>query len=463
MTISNPANGSAANGRAPGGVNVIIPMGGLGARFAKAGYIPPKPLIPIFGRPMLSWLVTNLRFAPGDVLYVALQQAVDDTYDIGGFLQREFEQAATPYAAEDCDGDGGNNKPETMFVVPPVEIVHLHGLTEGAAETLYKVTGACTTTTATNGDEDANGNGADGEKHTTNGDNDSDNIKSKGIPQDRLHLKTISLDCDTIYFSDVLSKFRALPDGVGCSMYFSDPTAKEKPIFSYIALDDAGHVTAIKEKVAISTNANTGAYGFPSAGAFNTAFESMRRRGDSVSKQLGEFYTSGVIADMVSAGVRFKGLFVNHFECVGTPDQLVAFFHKTAQGHRVVTQRQWLLLQQEGEDTEDGGDKNSGEKKIPVVKTKVWLDVDTLLQEGKGEKLGETNVDEQVMQLLGDDKRKVVEQARAGALMDVGFSASSVDGTSAQLATAQERAVAKTYRRLVSADSDLQKELGWYV
>lgn len=34
--------------------------------------------------------------------------------------------------------------------------------------------------------------------------------------------KTISLDCDTIYFTDVLGSFRACASGCGCSFYFQD-------------------------------------------------------------------------------------------------------------------------------------------------------------------------------------------------------------------------------------------------
>lgn len=34
--------------------------------------------------------------------------------------------------------------------------------------------------------------------------------------------KSISLDCDTIYFSDVLGAFRTCADGCGCSFYFED-------------------------------------------------------------------------------------------------------------------------------------------------------------------------------------------------------------------------------------------------
>lgn len=69
------------------------------------------------------------------------------------------------------------------------------------------------------------------------------------------------MDCDTIYFSDVLSKFRALPSGIGASFYFKDerPEYEANPIFSYIELQGPGdEITNIKEKVPISNNANTG-------------------------------------------------------------------------------------------------------------------------------------------------------------------------------------------------------------
>lgn len=39
---------------------VVVPMAGLGARFASAGYTTPKPLIPVLGRPMYAWAVESL-------------------------------------------------------------------------------------------------------------------------------------------------------------------------------------------------------------------------------------------------------------------------------------------------------------------------------------------------------------------------------------------------------------------
>lgn len=41
-------------------LNIVIPMAGLGSRFAKAGYTTPKPLINVGGKPMIQWVVENI-------------------------------------------------------------------------------------------------------------------------------------------------------------------------------------------------------------------------------------------------------------------------------------------------------------------------------------------------------------------------------------------------------------------
>ena len=42
-------------------LNIVIPMAGRGSRFADAGYIDPKPLIPVHGKPMIKVVVENLK------------------------------------------------------------------------------------------------------------------------------------------------------------------------------------------------------------------------------------------------------------------------------------------------------------------------------------------------------------------------------------------------------------------
>jgi dTDP-glucose pyrophosphorylase len=42
-------------------LQIVIPMAGRGSRFANAGFKTPKPLIPLGGRPMIQWVIDNIR------------------------------------------------------------------------------------------------------------------------------------------------------------------------------------------------------------------------------------------------------------------------------------------------------------------------------------------------------------------------------------------------------------------
>lgn len=42
-------------------LSIVVPMAGLGSRFAEAGYQDPKPLIPVHGIPMIEVVINNLR------------------------------------------------------------------------------------------------------------------------------------------------------------------------------------------------------------------------------------------------------------------------------------------------------------------------------------------------------------------------------------------------------------------
>ena len=41
-------------------LNIVIPMAGRGSRFAKAGYVNPKPLIDIYGHAMIEYVTKNI-------------------------------------------------------------------------------------------------------------------------------------------------------------------------------------------------------------------------------------------------------------------------------------------------------------------------------------------------------------------------------------------------------------------
>lgn len=74
----------------PEPLNVIIPMGGIGQRFAKAGYRHPKPLINIVGKPMLCWLIENLNFTKSDTLWLAVNDEIEDEFHIGHTVRQWF-------------------------------------------------------------------------------------------------------------------------------------------------------------------------------------------------------------------------------------------------------------------------------------------------------------------------------------------------------------------------------------
>lgn len=42
-------------------LNIVIPMAGRGSRFVKAGYELPKPLIDIYGHPMIEYVTENIK------------------------------------------------------------------------------------------------------------------------------------------------------------------------------------------------------------------------------------------------------------------------------------------------------------------------------------------------------------------------------------------------------------------
>lgn len=74
-----------------------------------------------------------------------------------------------------------------------------------------------------------------------------------------------------------------------------------------VETDHRNRIVQIKEKVAISRNANTGAYVFPDG------FE-LRNRCAAFLDQpleqlaLGEYYTSSLISDMIASGITFLAL-----------------------------------------------------------------------------------------------------------------------------------------------------------
>ncbi len=61
-------------------LTIVLPIAGRGSRFAEAGYVEPKPLIPIFGTPMIALVVANVRPSrPHRFVFVAQQEHLEGT------------------------------------------------------------------------------------------------------------------------------------------------------------------------------------------------------------------------------------------------------------------------------------------------------------------------------------------------------------------------------------------------
>jgi len=90
-------------------LNIVIPIAGRGSRFVEAGYVLPKPLIPVHGMPMIEVVVRNVRpSGPHRFIFVALQTHLEHL-GMADTLRR---------------------------IAPHCQIIPVRGVTEGAACTV---------------------------------------------------------------------------------------------------------------------------------------------------------------------------------------------------------------------------------------------------------------------------------------------------------------------------------------
>ena len=135
--------------------------------------------------------------------------------------------------------------------------------------------------------------------------------------EEELNDNVLLLDCDTFYNDDIVAGYKSAPTK-NAIFYFN--STDSNPIYSYINLDGIT-VTDIKEKIKISDNANTGAYGFESGAELK----------QYCSKILGldkEVYISCVYEEMLKDSKTIVGSKIDSFNCVGTPLQLKTYCNK---------------------------------------------------------------------------------------------------------------------------------------
>ena len=245
-------------------LNVLIPMGGGGGAFAEAGYSVPKPLIKIVGRAMLLHLLDSLKLRLGDVVWLVVPTALYAQYESSLDLAHEF--------------------PDT-----DIRVITFDMKTRGAVETCF--------------------------------------VGLQHMSETELNRRVVCLDCDTLYFSDVLGLFRALPKEQGACFYFVDRGTRA--MYSYLRVGANDQVKEVREKNAISRMANVGAYGFPTARALRSYIQSVL---DAPDRTMETYYLSNIINKMIKDAFDFKALSAEQCRQCGTPEQLEEFMSEVAAG-----------------------------------------------------------------------------------------------------------------------------------
>eukprot|EP00756_Hemistasia_phaeocysticola_P037061 Hpha_TRINITY_DN16676_c3_g2::TRINITY_DN16676_c3_g2_i1::g.182879::m.182879 len=252
-------------------LNVVIPLGGVGSRFQKEGFLTrPKPFVRVQGKEMLLWVIDNMRLRHDDTLTLVFNPA---WMSMNVFMQ---EIAAS--------------------VSPQIRLVELPGPTRGAAETVL--------------------------------------IGLQAQPPEVRRRPTLLADGDTFYDptrADVVNLFRnQAARGNGAVFVFHD--TNPKPIYSYCRVDSpqAMQIVEIREKVKISDYANSGVYCFPNGDQLaEQCAKLIAEKSTQLSQDgVGEFYTSGVIAAMIRDRVApFRAIVLptEGMHVVGTPVQCQDF------------------------------------------------------------------------------------------------------------------------------------------
>lgn len=71
-------------------INVVIPMAGLGSRFAKAGFLKPKPFIDVLGKPMIIRVLENLYIPNANYILIARKEHLENEQALVEYIRSKF-------------------------------------------------------------------------------------------------------------------------------------------------------------------------------------------------------------------------------------------------------------------------------------------------------------------------------------------------------------------------------------
>lgn len=154
-------------------------------------------------------------------------------------------------------------------------------------------------------------------ENNTRGAAETINIGIGNIDEKR-DIPVLCLDCDSFYTCDIISQW----NGENCVFSFEDFC--ENPIYSYVKINEKNNILDIKEKDKISNNACSGAYGFKSI--FELKKYTSKIINENITQKL-EFYTSGVIKEMINDGKNYMNITIKkeNFVQLGIPNDVDKF------------------------------------------------------------------------------------------------------------------------------------------
>ncbi len=77
-------------------INIVIPMAGLGSRFAKEGYEKPKPFIDVKGKPMIVRVLENLYYPDAQYILIARKEHLEAEKDLVAEISHNFNARFIP-------------------------------------------------------------------------------------------------------------------------------------------------------------------------------------------------------------------------------------------------------------------------------------------------------------------------------------------------------------------------------
>ena len=273
-------------------MNIIIPLGGKGERFKKEGYDKPKPLIKVLDKEILFHVIDNL--------YIKRDENINVNIDINIYIifNKQLEES--------------NFSNIIKEKYPLIKLIKLEHDTKGASETVY--IGICDIL----------------KEYENTLNNNNDDVFNNSI--NNIFKKTLLIDGDTFYTKNIIEMFYNAINKVNTNKndididgtIFYTKNYDINPVFSYIDINEDGIVKDIIEKVKISDNANTGAYGFSDIFKLQKYAKYVLNNNITFKN---ECYTSCIIDSMIKDGNKFIGIEIDDKDVhvLGTPEQVRNF------------------------------------------------------------------------------------------------------------------------------------------